>query len=65
MTMNSTIKNDSMEVEQLDCGNMTENFTQVWSQYRYWCEGVLFSAVGCFGIIGNIVSISILATRFV
>ena len=49
--------------EELDCGNMTENFTQVWGQYQYWCEGVLFTAVGGFGIIGNIISISILATR--
>ena len=47
----------------LDCGLMTRNFTEVWSQYQYWCEGVLFAAVGCFGVIGNIASISILATR--
>ena len=64
--MNTSQNSDAMGAEQvLDCGNMTENFTEVWSQYQYWCEGVLFTAVGCFGIIGNIISISILATRFV
>lgn len=48
---------------QLDCGIMTENFKDVWWQYQYWCEGILFTAVGIFGVIGNITSISILATR--
>ena len=66
LTMITRERNGTMETEQvLDCGNMTDNFTKVWSQYQYWCEGVLFIAVGCFGIVGNIISISILATRFV
>jgi hypothetical protein len=35
----------------------------VWKQFQYWCEGILFTAVGGFGAIGNIISILILTTR--
>ena len=47
----------------LDCGQMTENFSENWMQCQYWCEGIFFSIVGCFGVMGNIFSILILATR--
>lgn len=30
---------------------------QVWKQYEFWCEGVLFSSLGLFGLISNIASI--------
>ena len=30
---------------------------QVWKQYEFWCEGVLFSSLGLFGLIANIASI--------
>ena len=30
---------------------------QAWKQYEFWCEGVLFSSLGLFGLISNIASI--------
>lgn len=39
------------------CGNLTEEYKRVWKQYEYWCEGVLFSSLGLFGLISNIASI--------
>jgi len=39
------------------CGNLTEEYKTVWKQYEFWCEGVLFSSLGLFGLISNIASI--------
>jgi hypothetical protein len=30
---------------------------QVWKEYEYWCEGVIFSILGLFGLISNMASI--------
>ena len=30
---------------------------QVWKQYEFWCEGILFSSLGLFGLISNMASI--------
>ena len=31
--------------------------SQVWKEYEYWCEGVLFSSLGLFGLVSNLASI--------
>ena len=30
---------------------------QVWKQFEFWCEGVLFSSLGLFGLVSNLASI--------
>ena len=56
--------NDTLPgIQDLDCGELTEHFSENWMQCQYWCEGIFLSIVGCFGVIGNIFSILILATR--
>ena len=56
--------NDTLQGRHdLDCGEMTESFGENWMQCQYWCEGIFFSIVGCFGITGNILSVLILATK--
>jgi len=47
----------------LDCGSMDENGEHLWNSFEYWCEGVLMSTLGTIGFIGNIASITVLATR--
>jgi hypothetical protein len=32
-------------------------------RFEFWCEGVLFSIVGGFGLLGNIFSIIVLASK--
>ena len=59
----STTANETWDETNLYCGEMTDNFMHVWKQFQYWCEGILFTAVGGFGAIGNIISILILTTR--
>jgi len=55
--------NRSLEVEEsflFDeevCGNLTEDYKRVWKEYEFWCEGVLFSILGLFGLISNLASI--------
>ena len=29
---------------------------QAWKAFEFWCEGVLFSAIGLFGLISNLAS---------
>ena len=50
-------------MEDLYCGYMDENFADNWMKCQYWCEGVLFSAIGAVGLLGNIISILVLATK--
>ena len=61
----STLPNGTWATAELDCGHleMSENFGYIWNQFQYWCEGVLFTVVGGFGAIGNIIAILILTTR--
>ena len=30
---------------------------QVWKQFEFWCEGVIFSSLGLFGLVSNLASI--------
>jgi hypothetical protein len=30
---------------------------QVWKNFEFWCEGVLFSSFGLFGLVSNLASI--------
>ena len=30
---------------------------KVWKQFEFWCEGVLFSSLGLFGLVTNLASI--------
>jgi len=39
------------------CGNLTVEYWETWKQYEFWCEGVLFSCLGLFGLISNMTSI--------
>ena len=61
-----SIKNNTTTVEGMEdlyCGYMDENFADNWMKCQYWCEGVLFSAIGAVGLLGNIISILVLATK--
>ena len=40
-----------MSLEASECGNLTEEYHTVWKSYEFWCEGVLFTSLGMFGII--------------
>ena len=31
---------------------------QAWKAFEFWCEGVLFSAIGLFGLVTNIASVA-------
>ena len=33
---------------------------KVWKKYEFWCEGVLFSSLGMFGLVSNLASIATL-----
>lgn len=48
---------------QLDCGSMTQQQFELWQLCQYWCEGILFAAVGSIGILGNLISVLILSTK--
>ena len=30
---------------------------QVWENFEFWCEGVIFSSLGLFGLVSNVASI--------
>ena len=47
----------------INCGNITDDQLDVWTSFEFWCEGVLFSLVGSFGLLGNIFSIIVLASK--
>ena len=32
-------------------------FSKVWKQFEFWCEGVIFSSLGLFGLASNLASI--------
>ena len=34
------------------------DFHQAWKAFEFWCEGVLFSAIGLFGLVTNIASVA-------
>ena len=51
------------DMEDLYCGHMDENFAENWTKCQYWCEGVMFSTIGAIGLLGNIISILVLATK--
>ena len=40
-----------MSLEVSECGNLTDEYHTVWKSYEFWCEGVLFSSLGMFGIV--------------
>ena len=46
-----------------DCGSMTPQQYELWHMCQYWCEGILFAAVGSIGILGNLISVLILSTK--
>ena len=46
-----------MSVEAAECGNLTEEYHRVWKSYEFWCEGVLFTSLGMFGILQSSVSL--------
>ena len=31
--------------------------SQTWKDFEFWCEGVLFSCLGVFGLISNLVTL--------
>ena len=31
--------------------------SQTWKEYEFWCEGVLFSCLGVFGLLSNLVTL--------
>jgi len=39
------------------CGNYTKEYEELYKAYEYWCEGILFSSLGIFGLVSNIASI--------
>jgi len=47
----------------VDCGSMSEDQQRIWSNFEFWCEGILFGIVGGFGLVGNLLSIGILSTK--
>ena len=51
------------EMDDLYCGHMDEHFAENWMKCQYWCEGVLFSTIGAIGLLGNVISIFVLATK--
>ena len=51
------------EMDDLYCGHMDEHFAENWMKCQYWCEGVLFSTIGAIGLLGNFISIFVLATK--
>ena len=34
-----------------------QSTAQVWKQFEFWCEGVIFSSLGLFGLVSNLASI--------
>ena len=46
-----------------NCGSLTDDQFNIWTQFEFWCEGVFFSIVGGFGLLGNIFSIIVLASK--
>ena len=33
------------------------SIVQVWENFEFWCEGVMFSSLGLFGLVSNLASI--------
>ncbi|XP_023333119.1 FMRFamide receptor [Eurytemora carolleeae] len=48
---------------RMECGNHTDEDLELISSFNYWLEGVLMIIVGIFGLVGNSVSILVLASR--
>jgi hypothetical protein len=46
-----------------NCGAISEQEILVWTNFEFWCEGVLFAIVGGVGLLGNLISILVLATK--
>lgn len=44
------------------CGNLTQNYYEIWKQYEYWCEGIIFSGLGLFGLVSNLITIITITT---
>ena len=45
------------------CGNLTEEYEQLWRAYEFWCEGVLFTSLGIFGKLDFILKEHILVIK--
>ena len=45
------------------CGNLTEEYEQLWRAYEFWCEGVLFTSLGIFGKLDLILKENILVIK--
>ena len=44
------------------CGVLDDHYAATWSRTQYYCEGVLFAVFGVVGLVGNVVSILVLAS---
>ena len=63
-TSNVVTSNDeTSNIGNVFCGSMDERGFALWDSCEFWCEGVLLCVVGGIGLLGNIGSIAILATR--
>jgi len=48
---------DAIGFDKNPCGNLTFEYFKTWKEYEFWCEGVLFSCLGVFGLLSNLVTI--------
>ena len=62
-TTTTTADAPSLDV---DCGvsRMDAGYERVWLATSFWLDGIATPAVGSVGIMGNILSIAVLSTRY-
>ena len=53
----------NLSSEVTRCGCMDGEYVEIWQTTQWWCEGTLFTAVGAAGLLFNLLSIGILATK--
>jgi hypothetical protein len=60
---NTTANESKKNIGNVFCGSMDESGFALWDNCEFWCEGILLSVVGAVGLLGNVGSIAVLATR--
>ena len=53
----------NLSSEVTRCGCMDAEYVEIWQTTQWLCEGTLFTAVGAAGLLFNLLSIGILATK--
>lgn len=41
------------------CGNLSDEYSEVYKRYEFWCEGVLFSSLGLCGKLDDMTRLNV------